>query len=750
MKIVGTNRPIHDAQGKAAGYAKYAADFNLPNMAHIAMVTSTIPHGYIKAIHAESALAIPGVYGVFHCFNTSERKYNHYRSQYFEELPDEERVFNDYVRFYGDRVAAVAACDQQTAERAARLVAVEYEELPFSTGFEDTLDGRNCLPGENSIRDAFEISHGELPEEPFVEVSCSQEIARLHHAAMEPHACVADYDPYQKNLTVYSPNQAAFGLRTVLADYLQLPYHRVRVIKSTMGGSFGAKQEWFVEPVAALIATILARPVKLVYSRAEAMTGTIVRAAMQAKMSARFRADGKLLSLDADILLDAGAYIGNSGDYIRTMYGKMFRTYRMNCVHYRARVISSNTPSSGAYRGWSAPEAAIFMEHLFDAAAEKLGIDRIDLRLINSLRPGDIDKKTHLPLENIRLEEALKKGKTDFLWEQRLAECEAFNRGSKRYRRGIGVGCGGHGNTYFPRYNDYGEARLQMNEDGTVQAHISVQDHGCGTVTMIKMIVAEVLSIPDECVGLQEADTYNTPIDYGCFSSRTTFILGRTVQDAAMEMKRKLIDFAALLLECPSAELDADNGRVYCKAAPGRALSYAKIAQETMLQKRENLSVSVQYHNETNPGVVGAHFAMVEVDTWTGYTKLLDYLAIQDIGQPINPAMCVAQIQGAVQMGCGAALREKMVVDRAGRCTESLSKYHLFLATDLPNIRVELLTDGLSSEGPFGAKSIGEVCYVPVAPAISGAVEHALSMPLDALPLDPDNILKALAGRRMS
>ena len=149
MKIVGTNRPIHDAQGKAAGYAKYAADFNLPNTAHIAMVTRTIPHGYIKAIHAESALAIPGVYGVFHCFNTSERKYNHYRSQYFQELPDEERVFNDYVRFYGDRVAAVAACDQQTAERAARLVAVEYEELPFSTGFEDTLDGRNCLPGEN-------------------------------------------------------------------------------------------------------------------------------------------------------------------------------------------------------------------------------------------------------------------------------------------------------------------------------------------------------------------------------------------------------------------------------------------------------------------------------------------------------------------------------------------------------------------------------------------------------------------------
>ena len=750
MKIVGTNRPIHDAQGKAAGYAKYAADFNLPNMAHIAMVTSTIPHGYIKAIHAESALAIPGVYGVFHCFNTSERKYNHYRSQYFQELPDEERVFNNYVRFYGDRVAAVAACDQQTAERAARLVAVEYEELPFSTGFEDTLDGRNCLPGENSIRDEFEISHGELPEEPFIEVSCSQEIARLHHAAMEPHACIADYDPYQRNLTVYSPNQAVFGLRTVLADYLQMPYHRVRVIKSTMGGSFGAKQEWFVEPVAALIATILARPVKLVYSRAEAMTGTIVRAAMQAKMSARFRADGKLLSLDADILLDAGAYIGNSGDYIRTMYGKMFRTYRMNCVHYRARVISSNTPSSGAYRGWSAPEAAIFMEHLFDAAAEKLGIDRIDLRLINSLRPGDIDEKTHLPLENIRLEEALRKGKSDFLWEQRLAECDAFNRSSKRYRRGIGVGCGGHGNTYFPRYNDYGEARLQMNEDGTVQAHVSVQDHGCGTVTMIKMIIAEVLSIPDECVGLQEADTYNTPIDYGCFSSRTTFILGRTVQDAAMEMKRKLIDFAALLLACPSAELDADNGRVYCKTDPARSLSYAEIAQETMLQKRENLSVSVQYHNETNPGVVGAHFAMVEVDTWTGYTKLLDYLAIQDIGQPINPAMCVAQIQGAVQMGCGAALREKMVVDCAGRCTESLSKYHLFLATDLPDIRVELLTDGVSSEGPFGAKSIGEVCYVPVAPAISGAVQHALSMPLDALPLDPDNILKALAGRRMS
>ena len=749
MKYVGKNRAIHDAPGKAAGYVKYAGDIQLPGMAYISLVHSTIPHGYVRAVHAEKALSLPGVYGVFHCFNSTERKYNRYRSNAVQTLPEEECVFNRYVRFVGDRVAAVAACDQKTADRAARLIEVEYEELPFSLGFDDTLAGQNCLEGETPIRDEYVVELGSAPDENApVRVESESEIPRIHHATMETHACVADYDPYQQNLTVYSPNQAVHGIRVVLSHFLDLPFHRVRVVKTTMGGSFGAKQEWFLEPVTAWIATQLKRPVKLVYSRAQSMTCAIVRGAMRGTVKSLFRRDGTLLSLDMDVLLDAGAYVGNASDYIRSMSGKVLRCYRVPHYRFRARVISSNTPVSGAFRSWSAAEAAILMEHHMDIAAKALGMDRVDLRLKNVLLPGEVDPKSGVPFENIRVHDAMERGRAAFAWDKRKAEDAAFNAANPRYRRGVGVGCGGHGSTYFPRYNDYGEARLSLNEDGTVQAIMTLHDHGCGTVSAMKLIIAEVLDIPDDDVAVCEGDTATTPIDYGCFASRTTFVLGRTAQEAATQLREKMLDGAAAIYGLPRETLYCSCGAVCSRDDASVRIPYGELSVAHLHHQKSNLSVDVQFHNTTNPGVTGVHFAHVEVDTWTGFTRVLDYLALHDIGQPINPAMCIAQIQGAVQMGCGAALREKLTVDKNGRCTDSLAKYHLFLSTDLPNIRVELVDDGVSREGPFGAKSIGEVCIVPVVPAVCGAVNDALGSALEVIPYDPDCILKYLAKER--
>lgn len=751
MEYIGRSHPIHDAKGKTTGYTRYAGDIKLPNMAYVSMIRSSVPHGYVKAIHAERALDIPGVYGVFHCMNTTQKKYNRYRSNFAQDsLPQEECVFNRYVRFIGDRVGAVVASDQATAEKAARLVEVEYEPLRFSVGFDDTLSGQNCIEGEKPVKDEYTLEVGEKPEgtEELIEVCSSVEIPRIHHATMETHVCVADYDPYADRLTVYSPNQAVHGLRTVISDLLSIPESRVRVVKATMGGSFGAKQEWFVEPVAALLAKTLGRPIKFVYSRAEAMVSSIVRAPVRMQTRGYYTRDGLLKSLHCEVLLDAGAYIGNSGDYIRALAGKPTRCYHIPYMHYHARVISSNTPVGGAFRSWSAAEAALMMERQFDTAARKLGIDRVDLRIKNSAKPGDIDAKLHLPLEDIRIRDILMRGREEFAWDQRLEEAHAFNASQERYRRGIGVGCGGHGNTYYPRFNDYGEGSLRLNADGSVQANFTLHDHGCGTVTAMRMIVAEILSVPEELISLPEGDTETTPIDYGCFASRTTYVVGRAVQDAAQQLRDKMLCCASTLFEVPKKELYLKNGMV-CRVGQDEGLiGYGELAKKYMHRFAGNLSASATYSNKTNPGVCGAHFAYVEVDTWTGFTKVLDYLAVHDIGQPINPGLCVAQIQGAVQMGCGAALREKMTVQKDGRCTDSLSKYHLFLANDLPNIRVELFTDGRSENGPFGAKSIGEVCYVPVAPAVCGAVNDALSSELPVLPYDPDCILKNLSEAR--
>lgn len=748
MELIGHDIPIHDARGKVTGRLKYAADKTMSRMAHIAMIFSTIPHGYVVSVDAGKALALPGVYGVFHCLNTEDYRFNRFRSQATQdELPQEEHVFEKYVRFVGDRVGAVAARDEETARRAAALVEVKYQELPYALSFDEALEGKNCLPGEEPVKSEcfLETGEAEPDEAEGIEIVAETEIARLHHAAMETHVCIADYDPDLDELTIESPNQSVHGIRTVVADMLKLPYSRVRVIKATMGGSFGAKQEWMLEPVAAVLAKELRRPVKLVFDRAETMRSTICRGAMRAVLKARFRADGSILCMDLDLLSDAGGYIGNSAAYIRTLYGKMFRCYRVPHGLMHGRVVSTNTPVSGAYRGWTGPEAATMIEHVMEKAAKELNMDPVELRLKNVLLPGDTDHKSGLPMEEIRTRESLIQGAERFHWAERRRADAEFNAKNVRYKRGTGVGCGGHGNTYFPRYKDFAGVELRMCEDGSVQANISVHDHGCGSVTAFKMILAETLHLPMERIRLKEADSANTPFDFGCYASRSTFVVGRTAQRCAEKLREKIIEGAAEILDCPLDTLYYEGAVIRSKSDPELRFTYGDVGHGAINVLRREIFAEERGQNNSNPGVTGTHFAQVEVDTWTGITKVLSYLAVHDLGQTINRAMCIAQITGAAQQGCGAALREEIAIDPKGRSVNSLSKYHLMNAPALPNIDVLLIQEGRSKEGPFGAKSIGEVSFVPSAAAVMAAVNQALDSDMGMIPMSPDRIVEYLS-----
>ena len=746
MNIVGSSRPVHDAVGKATGKIQYAGDVRLPGMAHLALVYSSVPHGRVKSVDASAALAMEGVYGVYHCFNTTENTFCRYHTQYGQETPDQERVFNHHVRFIGDRVAAVAAVDRETARRAAALVRVEYEELPYSISIEETLSGKiNDIHEDGAVYGDYIFEHGNKPEPTAdsVEVTTEDELSRLSHIAMEPHACVAEYG-VDGVLTVYSPNQAVFGIRTVLAELFGLPYNKVRVVKATMGGSFGAKQEWMLEPVAAAVALQLGRPVSLVFTRGEAMVSTICRAAMRATAKSRFTKDGVLQSMELDVTNEAGAYLGNSSDYIRVMAGKAFRCYRQPYLHYTGRAVCTNTPVSGAYRGWGAPETACIIEHNFNQAARRLGIDPIELRLRNVALAGDMDEKMNLTFGELHTKECLELGREKFQWEKKKVEDAAFNRENPRFKRGVGVGCGGHGNTYTPRFNDFGAAELRMTEDGTVLGNITLHDHGCGTITAFQMIVAEELGVAVEQVELCEGDSSRTPFDYGCFSSRTTYVVGRAAQECARKLRELLLDCVATVHKAPRAELYTEDAVIKCRSMPELAVPYALAARESYVHLQKEAFASYQYSNVTNPGVTGSHFAHVEVDTYTGMVRVLDYLAVHDIGKAINRGMCVAQIQGAVLMGCGGALTEDLHVAENGRCASSLMHYHLVNAPSAPEVQVELVEEG-NTEGPFGAKSIGEVCHVPVAAAVCGAVNEALGSDIRHMPMNPDYIMAYLS-----
>ena len=279
---------------------------------------------------------------------------------------------------------------------------------------------------------------------------------------------------------------------------------------------------------------------------------------------------------------------------------------------------------------------------------------------------------------------------------------------------------------------------MRVAEDGGVLVNMTLHDHGCGTVEAFRMMIAEALSLQPEQIFLGEGDTALTPFDPGCFSSRTTFVLGQTALLCAQGLIEKLKDAVCDLYDVSAASLSVKDGTL----TDGKnSWSYAQIVQDCHRQLQREVFASYQFKNTTNPGVTGAHFAHVEVDVYTGNVKILDYLAVHDIGRAINPEICRAQIQGAVQMGAGAALNEQMTIDKRGCATHSLGKYHILNAPQVPSVRVEFIEDG-GTNGPFGCKSIGEVCHVPPAAVIVGAVNEALHADLDTIPLNQDAICR--------
>lgn len=739
LKIIGNSQPVHDAAEKATGRAIYAGDMQLKGMAYAALITSTVANGYVRSINMCEAEQVDGYLGAVTCMDEASQLFCRYRTLKGQSTMDQERVWNRRVRFVGDRIGCVLATSQEAARKAARRVRVDYEEYPASFSIKDTLAGKaGLLHEQGNFGEEIYVEEGILPEGDFTVVETNTHISRINHVAMEPHVCTADYDPFNRQLTIYSPNQSVHGIRTVLADLFSLPYANVRVVKTTMGGSFGGKQEWVTEPAAAAAAIFYQGPVQLAVTREEVFRSTICRAPMDICVKGFYQSDGHLMSMQADNTLDAGAYLGNSKDYCGAMANKFFRCYHYPHMKYTARAVITNTPVSGAFRGWTSPELAIFFEHNLNMAARQLNLDPLELRLKNVAHPGDEDVRIHEPLGPIRIQQCLEKGRVLFRWDELRREDKVFNSAHGRLRRGCAVACGGHLNGYFPRVIDFTSAELRMTEDGSVHANLTLHDHGCGTVEVFRMMLAEQLQMSTNQIRVGEGDTAVTPYDPGCFSSRTTFVIGHAALDCAQALLEKLKDAAAALYDVDRSKLIAKDGAIVDKNTQ-RCWSYAQLVQDSHRQLQREIFASCQYKNTSNPGVTGAHFAHVEVDTYIGNVRVLDYLAVHDIGKALNPEICRAQVQGAVTMGAGAALSEQVVLDKYGRATSSLGKYHVLNAPQAPHVRVEFIEDG-GTQGPYGCKSIGEVCHVPVAAVIVGAVNEALGADLDTIPLNQDTI----------
>ncbi|MDL2217824.1 molybdopterin-dependent oxidoreductase [Christensenellaceae bacterium OttesenSCG-928-M15] len=747
-KYVGSCAPIEDAWGKATGRVEYCADRQSHDLMHMKLICSTVAHGRVKAIDTAEAMKVEGVVKILTCFNTPSPPYDRGRIMSDTWAAEQEHLFYEHVRFMGDRVGGVIATTAEAALLASEKVKVVYEELPAAFTVEDTLKAAPPIHEAHTVCECETLSyHEEGAKIAYKEVVTEAKLQRTTHMAMETHAALAEYRPDTGKLTVHTPCQSVFGIRNTLCQVFRLPMNRVRVKKTTMGGSFGSKQETILEPLAAAAAIAVGGRVLLNFNREEVIRNTILRHSGTFRMAGGFARDGRIVSFRADCVLDAGAYQTVSPDYMAECMEKLGKVYDIRDIEITGKSVCTNTPVNGSYRSWGSAESAFAMEVHMDHAARALLIDPLALRMRNVHKPGGKNRLNGQALGNVRFLECLSKGAALFEWEERKKKAQQSRQG--RYHRGVGLAVASHTSGAYGGRSDLVSLIMKMQEDGSVIINLCFHDHGCGTAVALKHIAAEVLKMDESLISMSEGDTDKDLHDYGCYASRTIYVAGRAVELAAGKMCEKLAQVGAILLKTSAKRIELADGFVFLREHPERRVSYGDCAMYALRHMEQSMTVMYDHASSANPGVPAVHFAEVVVDTLTGLVQVEKYVAVHDIGRAINPAMCRAQVEGAVQNGIGMALMEEVKVNEhtGALITTGLKKYNWINAYDMPEVEVAFVEMG-EEGGPFGAKSIGESALAPVMPTIVNAVNDALETQLYELPLNPERILWALGRKR--
>lgn len=738
LQVIGGKVPIKDARLKVTGNLKYTGDMKIPGMLHAKMVYSEKAHARILSIDTEEASKLAGVEAIVTCFDTPDTAYNSSMRFFKDEMfIDSEQVFSKTARFVGDRIAAVAAIDERTAKKAVKLIHVEYEELPAVFNVKDALrEGAIQLHDNipNAVRE-YSVSRGNL-ETGFASADRIYEdeyqTPIVSHVSIENHVAIADYDASGK-LTVYTSTQSVFGARNVLAKIFDLPMTKVRVIKPPLGGAFGGKIPAILEPVVAALAMKTGRPVRLELNRKEDFFATDTRHGAVVKMKTGVQLDGTIVAQKVDVLFNTGAYVGSGTNVAEAMIYKGVEAFKIPNMATTGTPVLTNLPSAGAMRGYGGPQYFLAQQMQFNKIARDLGIDMTEMLLLNLVEPDPEMIQEHgYP----RPKDCITRGMELFDWKGKKAR---MSESAGNIRRGYGMALGCHGNGVFPAHQDFITLILKMNEDGTFNLQTGTHDMGNALVTAQMMIVAEELGIETKDIESVEADTDITPWNLGDYSSRGIFVTGNAALRLGAAMRVRILELAAELLKTDRGDLRlSGDGSVVNEA--GVSASFAEIVQHSHQVHQKDLVVVESYASEAGRTSFGAHFAEVEVNLESGEVKVLDYVAVHDVGKVINRLSIEGQLEGGIQMGLGYALSESMAFDASGKLINSnLKKYKIFKAEDMPQITCDFIELG-EDKGPYGAKSIGECATTPSAPAVANAVVNALNEYKYALPICAEHI----------
>jgi CO/xanthine dehydrogenase Mo-binding subunit len=747
LRVVGRPVPRKDAADIVTANVSYAADVSFPGMLHGRLVRSPIASGRVIGIDALKARELRGVKAVIAADDVPLNPFGY-------GIKDE-RIFVSRIRYCGEVLAAVAATDEETAERAVKLVEVKYEEIP---GVFDVLDAIkpdaplvheelgsyrpnstvgsswNPRPGTNILHE-IESGRGDV-EKGFADADYVFEdtfrTRRVQHCYLEPHACVAKVEG--DTITVWTTTQKAFVVRSALAEIFAVPESSIRVICTKIGGGFGGKNGIRIEHYAVALAKKTGKPVKITMTRDEEFTSSAGSVPAAIVMKTGVKRDGTMIARQVRFLWDCGAYsegLPASNRAIKDGTGP----YRIPNLKVTSTLVYTNTMRGCPFRGLGCPESTWAGESQMDMIAERLGLDPVEIRMKNLVQDGDPAATPEGEiLEGVRARECL----------ARAAESIGYNtRAGARARCAVGFSM-----IYKSPTSASGAvstATVCLNRDGSVHVTVGSSDVGGGFETVIAQIAAETFGIDYSDVNVVMADTDMVPFDHGTYSSRATVSTGLAVLDAAEKVKRQLLETAGgILAEAPSNLFVRE--KCVIRIADGKRTSIADILNSRRAAEKALTATGFSNEDGTKGWRFGAQAVEVEVDRETGVVRVLKVVSAQDVGTAVNPPLIEGQLEGGVVMGLGYALGEELVLDEGKTINPTFSDYRIPFAQDIPPIELINLESPLP-QGPFGAKGIGELGNFGIAPAIANAIHKAAGVRLTEIPMTPERVLAALEAQ---
>ena len=761
MKTVSKAYRKKDAMQLVTGQPVYMDDLVPANCLIVKLLRSPHANAIVKTINTAVAKKVPGIEAIFTWEDVPQDapRYTQAGQTFPEASPRDRLLIDRHVRFVGDVVAIVAGKDEKCVDKALRLIKVEYEVLDAVLDYHTAKDNpvlvhpeenweALCPVGADNKRNL--CAHGEEGDGDIEAVLANSDIVIEHtyhtkacqQAMMETFRTYCSIDLYGR-LNILSSTQIVFHTRRNVANALHIPKSMIRVIKPRVGGGFGAKQTNVCEVYPAFVTWKTKKPSKIIFSRVESQIASSPRHEMEIHLRLGATKEGIVKGIDMYTLSNTGAYgehgpttVGLSGHKSIPLYAKA------EAFRFTYDVVYTSHMSAGAYRGYGATQGLFAVESAVNELAAKLHMDPFEIRQKNIVKEGDYMPAYYGATNtSCALDRCLAKVHEMIRWDEKYPVHDLGN--GKVRAVGMGMAMQGSGISGM----DVGSATLKVNDEGFYSLVIGAADMGTGCDTTLAQIAAEVLDCELDDITVFGADTDTSPYDSGSYASSTTYVTGKAVEKCALKLREQISKLGAEMLECAPDEVTFDGRKVYVDAAPERGVSLAEIASASQFGHMVPLEVTETHTSPLSPPPYMVGAAEIELDKETGEVKVLEFDACVDCGTPINPNLTRVQAEGGILQGIGMTLTENITYDAKGYPMEnSLFQYKIPARVDIGHINVEF-ENSYEPNGPFGAKSIGEVVINTPLPAISDAIYNAIGTRFYELPITPEQVAMAAAEK---